>query len=36
MKHIENRRLEATSDDETSGNDEFSEIEKEGLITSPR
>jgi hypothetical protein len=29
MKHVENRRLEAKGDDETSGNAEFSGIEKE-------
>jgi hypothetical protein len=33
MEPIENRRLEATSDDETSANAEFSGIEKEGHPT---
>jgi hypothetical protein len=32
MEPVENRRLEATSDDETSANAEFSGIEKEGLL----
>ena len=32
MEPIENRRLEATLDDETSANAEFSGIEKEGLL----
>jgi hypothetical protein len=33
MEPIENSLLEATSDDESSANAEFSGIEKEGLAT---